>query len=464
MTNLLLNHLWRLAPRMPVVRKLTFFIAFAFFPLISRAANITLPGIFTADDNVQLFSVSLAAPAAVDFRSYGYGGGTTSTGTVVPRGGFETILTLFSSSGVFLDENDDGAGVAEDPSTGLAGDARITANLAAGNYILALTQFDNFSIGDLAEGFARTGNPNFTADPSFAAGGPCPGNMFRDISVTDGRCRSGNWTLEFVNVASAMPAPEPSALLLLAAGGLALLLANRLRGRKKEILLAAILFIALATSPVKAQTNPDFTNVHDILHGNRTLLQISDLQIVTWPVSTNTSNLFTFNQLLTSNSSVTNTSSFQADVGSVWNPYGVKSFSGLMFNQPQPVIVMEVLAGNIDSFNYLLTTNIQNAGPWFSRAPNASGAVFTAGAMADFNADGYDDFAFSVSDGSIQIATAGDVNNAWAGSDGPFNLGPVTPLDVLTDMTAGDFKGDGQHEIAGLSFTAGGGLQLVDCR
>src|SRR5947209_14928614 len=70
MTNLLLNHQWRLAPRMPAIRKLTFFIAFAFFPLISRAENLTLPGIFTADDNVQLFSVSLAAPAAVDIRSY----------------------------------------------------------------------------------------------------------------------------------------------------------------------------------------------------------------------------------------------------------------------------------------------------------------------------------------------------------------------------------------------------------
>ena len=142
-------------------------------------------------------------------RSYGYAGGTTSTGTVVPRGGFDTILTLFSASGVFIDDNDDGAGAAVDPTTGQAADARITANLAAGSYILAVTEYDNFSIGNLSDGFAETGNHNFTADPNFATGGACPGGMFRDISGTAGRCRTGNWALDFVNVTSVTSVPEP---------------------------------------------------------------------------------------------------------------------------------------------------------------------------------------------------------------------------------------------------------------
>lgn len=38
------------------------------------------------------------------------------------------------------------AGVATDPSTGLAADARLTETLAPGSYIVALTEFDNFSI------------------------------------------------------------------------------------------------------------------------------------------------------------------------------------------------------------------------------------------------------------------------------------------------------------------------------
>jgi hypothetical protein len=75
---------------MPATCKLTLFLVLAIFPLIAGAADITLQGTFTADDNVQLFSVSLAAAVPVDIRSYGYAGGTTSTGTVVPRGGFDT--------------------------------------------------------------------------------------------------------------------------------------------------------------------------------------------------------------------------------------------------------------------------------------------------------------------------------------------------------------------------------------
>src|SRR5882757_8290637 len=256
-----------------LLRKLTLFgIVFAIFPLISRAASITLQGNFTADDNIQLFSISIAAPAAVDIRSYGYAGGTTSTGTIVPRGGFDTILTLFSAAGVFIDDNDDGAGAASDPTTGLANDAQITANLAAGSYILALTQYDNFSIGNLADGFGETGHPNFTADPGFASGGACPGNMFRDISGTAGRCRTGNWTVDFVNVANVTAVPEPSALLL-AGIGFALLLVGRCRQRRKATVLACGFVAALASVPVQAQTDncptgtsdPDYCHVSDFL-------------------------------------------------------------------------------------------------------------------------------------------------------------------------------------------------------
>jgi hypothetical protein len=285
MTNLLHNHSWRLARKMPAMRTVTFFIALALAPLISRATNVTLEGTFNADDNVQLFTVAIAAPAAVDIRSYGYAGGTTSTGTVVPAGGFDTILTLFDASGVFIDDNDEGAGVALDPLTGLAADARITTTLTAGNYIVALTQFDSFSIGNLADGFAETGNPHFTADPSFTTGGSCPGGLFRDISGTAGNCRTGNWGVDFVTVASVTPVastPEPSVMLLTGIG-LALLVVGRWGWRRKASLLACAFAAALASVPVQAQTQanpgPDYSNVTDFLNGERTLLNVTDLQI-----------------------------------------------------------------------------------------------------------------------------------------------------------------------------------------
>src|SRR5690242_6125393 len=200
-------------------------------PQTAQASNITLQGLFTHDDNVQLFNMTVAAVGPVDIRSYGYAGGTASTGTVVPSGGFDTILTLFDGSGAFLADNDDGAGAAVDPATGLASDARITTNLAAGSYIVALTQYDNFSAGNLADGFVETGHPNFTADPAFTTGGPCASEMFRDISGTAGRCRSGNWAVDFVNVASVTPVavPEPGSIALLGAGLLAFALLRRKR-------------------------------------------------------------------------------------------------------------------------------------------------------------------------------------------------------------------------------------------
>jgi hypothetical protein len=129
----------------------------------AQGANITPHGTIGADDAVQLFNVAVGTAGSVDIRSYGYAGGTTSTGTVAPPGGFDTILTLFSASGSFIEDNDEGAGVATDSVTGLAADARITTNLTAGNYLLALTQYDNFSIGNLADGFVEAGSPNFTA-------------------------------------------------------------------------------------------------------------------------------------------------------------------------------------------------------------------------------------------------------------------------------------------------------------
>ena len=182
--------------------------------LPARADNFTLAGTFTHDDQVQLFDLAVGTPGPVDIRSYGYAGGITSTGGVSLPGGFDTILTLFDASGKFLTENDEGAGVAVDPNTGEAFDARITTSVASGNYIVALTQYDSFANGsNLSDGFAEDGHPNFTADPSFATGGPCPGNMFRDISGTAGRCRNGDWAVDFLNVANVTarsPIPEPT--------------------------------------------------------------------------------------------------------------------------------------------------------------------------------------------------------------------------------------------------------------
>ena len=54
-------------------------------PNAAQATNTTLQGLFTRDDSVQFFNLTVATAGPVDIRSYGYAGGTTSTGVAVPR-------------------------------------------------------------------------------------------------------------------------------------------------------------------------------------------------------------------------------------------------------------------------------------------------------------------------------------------------------------------------------------------
>ena len=433
----------------------------------ARAANITLQGTIATDDAVQLFNLTVATAGSVDIRSYGYAGGTTSTGTVVPRGGFDTILTLFNASGAFIDDNDEGAGVATDPATGLAADARLTENLTSGNYIVALTQYDNFSIGNLAAGFAEQGHSNFTADPSFAGGGPCPGNMFRDISGTAGRCRNGNWTVDFVNVASVSAVastPEPSALLL-AGAGLALLLLGRF-SRRKVALLTGGLVVALTSVPVKAQTDcpsatsgPDYCNVSDFLNGQRTLLQVTDLQIINLVPGVGPQ----FTQVKTSNSNQTPQTPFiPPNLGGVDSSTVPATFSAHMFNQPSATTITTL--DNNGTFALWLQNVASLAtgnGIWY---PTVTGdnPLLMSGAVADFNQDGYDDLALSFNDYNgvytLWVMTPNNINDASQGVRRGLTYVNANPLSAIA---AGDFAGDGEHEIAGLTILPSGGLKLV---
>jgi hypothetical protein len=162
-----------------------------------KADSFTLQGAFTRDGQAALFDVVLNASSSVDIRSYGYTRGTTSTGIPIPQGGFHPVLTLFSSSGAFIADNDEGADTPADIASGQSSDARLQVHMNPGTYVVALTQYDNFSIGQLSDGFLSDGQPHFTSDPGFSPFGPCPGNTFRDIS--SGRWRNGNWALDFVN-------------------------------------------------------------------------------------------------------------------------------------------------------------------------------------------------------------------------------------------------------------------------
>jgi hypothetical protein len=208
---------------------------------MAAPTNFSFRGTFTQDDNVQLFNFSSDGSATSYIVSYGYAGGTQADGTVIGRGGFDTILTLFTAAGTRVGFNDDGASGcftaaaavapgtvngATDPVTSRRWDTCFSALLSAGDYILAVTQYDNFSrTASLADGFVRDGQGNFTSTFS----GACASiGSFCDAS---GNGRTNAWAYDILNVETAVGTVAAPTSLALA--GLALM-ALGLAGRKRQ--------------------------------------------------------------------------------------------------------------------------------------------------------------------------------------------------------------------------------------
>lgn len=192
------------------------------FASLAQADNISFTGNFTYDNDVQRFNFSLTEASTVTLRSWSYAGGVNAAGETIQRGGFDAILALFSADGSRIAEQDDANCdlVSPDAVTGSCFDVNFTRELAAGNYIVTIQQFDNFSRGNLADGFDFDGiaNRNFR-------------NGFVDVN---GDKRDGHWAFDILNVNSAeIPdeVPEPASMAILAAGVAGMGLARRRKAK-----------------------------------------------------------------------------------------------------------------------------------------------------------------------------------------------------------------------------------------
>jgi hypothetical protein len=197
-----------------------------FVPIVALIGFCALPGLagtfsfvgtFTHDNDVQFFNFSLLSGGTVTLQTLGYGGsanntgGTNAAGQVILRGGFEPILQVFNAATGNLEGSPfQGTGgpcglLTPDPTrdnTCLDVFAQIA--LAAGNYILALTQNANLANGpNLSDGFFFV---DTVPDPNFNNGfvGPTttlPGN--------------GHWAVDILGADRASipgSVPEPASV------------------------------------------------------------------------------------------------------------------------------------------------------------------------------------------------------------------------------------------------------------
>jgi len=206
--------------------------------LSATAGNFSFTGTFQQDDQLEVFLFT-APSVSVVVRTWSYAGGTNANSQLIASGGFDPILSVFDATGgligtsLLVDSNNDGAGVATDPSTGNAFDSLLllSALNPGGTYALVLSQNDNSANGPTyGDGFNRAGQGNFT--PSISAF-PCgfTGVSFCDVS---GSQRTGNWAVDITGVGSALDttAPEPGSIGFLATGIASLALIGR---RRKQV-------------------------------------------------------------------------------------------------------------------------------------------------------------------------------------------------------------------------------------
>lgn len=202
----------------------------------TTAAGISGTGTFAIPEDVFLESFTLAASTTVTVQTYGFGGGTNAAGSVIPPGGFDSLVALFSgpptSASILMSG---GNSIASAPGTTqffpgcppagnvtigtelVCADNTLTATLAAGSYTLLLSDAGYQPIAF---------NPGDSSPQDLTSA-----NSYTDLTAgvfqtcnDQGDCitPNGNFAVDLL-FAAAGPVPEPGSLLLLGSGLAALI-------------------------------------------------------------------------------------------------------------------------------------------------------------------------------------------------------------------------------------------------
>lgn len=190
---------------------------FMFGPPAAMAGSFSFTGNFSMDDEVRLFNFAVSAATPATLQTLSFAGGTNAAGNTIAAGGFTPILSLFDGTGNFLTRSADpsacggGNPSAPDPVTGACWDAFISTALPTGNYILALTEWDNVANQPtLADGFFYDGQGNFTGPTFLGTAG--------SFIAPDGAQRDSHWAVDILFVDAAGTVTEPGSLGVAIAG------------------------------------------------------------------------------------------------------------------------------------------------------------------------------------------------------------------------------------------------------
>ncbi len=195
------------------------------------AEDKSFTGTFENDSSTAAIGFTIGSPSDVVINTLSYAGGVNVDGMKIAPGGFDPILTLFDSTGTFIAFSDLGTAdqVGADPLTGVRDDAYLEVSLISGNYVVVISQYDNF-----LENPPRTGN--FTG-PLFG----CTQGFFCDTMHTN---RTGNWAVDIKGVKGVpsdpggpgpSPVPAPAALWLLGSAVFGLEATRRWRKRRSVV-------------------------------------------------------------------------------------------------------------------------------------------------------------------------------------------------------------------------------------
>ena len=223
----------------------------------STAAVQSFQGSFSDDDDLALFSLTLDSDGPLRITSFSSSGGVNAAGTAVPAGGFAPVLSLFGPDGYLADSHAGSSQLCADDGA-YCWDARFDTQVAAGSYLLVLSQDGNdpnpalpATLATVANLYSQTGQPTYTAVYLGSDGDP----LARFVRQ-DGTLRSGHWALDIDVAASVTQVPEPGTWLLWMAGLAAL------GGWAWRRAAAPALLAALAAGPALALDAPLAADAH----------------------------------------------------------------------------------------------------------------------------------------------------------------------------------------------------------